>query len=152
MLRRLNELPQSSFTEALVLLLERLGISSLRTTLCGRACRRARCTSRASRAAAPRSPVAVVLKRGGEIGRERVIELRGSLHHYNQAQAVWMLSTGTILSGAREEAAQPGPAPVTLIDGSGLGRMLDEHSVLVQHATVTLPWLDVDLFDVLRGG
>lgn len=149
--RRINELPQASFVEAAALLLERMGISSLRSTrrpgvsqveahLCGIA-----------RRGPEEVPVAIVLRRGGEVGRERVIELRGSLHHYNNARAGWLLTTGQVLSGARDEASQDGAAPVTLVDGVGLGRLLDEHKVLVSHATVTLPYLDIDLFDQLRG-
>ncbi|MDO9022698.1 MAG: HTH domain-containing protein [Myxococcales bacterium] len=149
--RRINELPQASFVEAAALLLERMGISSLRSTrrpgvsqveahLCGIA-----------RRGPEEIPVAIVLRRGGEVGRERVIELRGSLHHYNNARAGWLLTTGQVLSGARDEASQDGAAPVTLVDGVGLGRLLDEHKVLVSHATVTLPYLDIDLFDQLRG-
>ncbi|MFO0652671.1 MAG: restriction endonuclease [Polyangiales bacterium] len=55
----------------------------------------------------------MIIKRGGEVGRERVIELRGSLHHYGPANAGWIVTTGNILSGAREEAAQPGTSPIT---------------------------------------
>ena len=91
-----------------------------------------------------------MIRRGGEIGRERVIDLRGSLHHYNNAAAAWVITTGTVLSGAREEDAAPGAPPVPLVDGVGFGRLLDEHAVCVSHATVGLPYLDVDLFDALR--
>ena len=150
--RRINELPQASFVEASALLLERMGISSIRSTrrpglsqveahLCGIA-----------RRGPEEIPVAIVLRRGGEVGRERVIELRGSLHHYNNARTGWLFTTGQVLSGARDEASQDGAAPITLVDGVGLGRLLDEHKVLVNHATVTLPYLDIDLFDQLRGG
>ena len=150
--RRINELPQASFVEASALLLERMGISSLRSTrrpglsqveahLCGIA-----------RRGPEEIPVAIVLRRGGEVGRERVIELRGSLHHYNNARTGWLFTTGQVLSGARDEASQDGAAPITLVDGVGLGRLLDEHKVLVNHSTVTLPYLDIDLFDQLRGG
>lgn len=148
--RRLNELPQAAFTESVVLLLERMGISSLRVT------RRAGLQqgevhlTGVARRGPEESPVAVVIRRGGEVGRERVIDLRGSLHHYNNAAAAWVITTGTVLSGAREEAAVPGATPVTLIDGVGFGRLLDEHAVCVSHATVGLPYLDVDLFDALR--
>jgi hypothetical protein len=148
--RRLNELPQAAFTESVVLLLERMGISSLRVT------RRAGLQQGEvhlmgiARRGPEESPVAVVIRRGGEVGRERVIDLRGSLHHYNNAAAAWVITTGTVLSGAREEAAVPGATPVTLIDGVGFGRLLDEHAVCVSHATVGLPYLDVDLFDALR--
>jgi restriction endonuclease Mrr len=94
---------------------------------------------------------AILIKRGGEVGRERVIELRGSLHHYGPAGAAWIVTTGNVLSGAREEASQPGTASVTLIDGAALGRLFDEHAVGVRHAAVNVPYPDLELFDSLRG-
>ena len=52
--------------------------------------------------------VAVVIRRDGrEIGRERVTELRGALHHYGPAQLGCLITTGQALSGARDEAAAP---------------------------------------------
>ena len=45
---------------------------------------------------------------GREVGRERVTELRGALHHYGPAQAGMIITTGQVLSGAREEALAPG--------------------------------------------
>jgi hypothetical protein len=39
---------------------------------------------------------------------------------------------------------------VTLVDAAGLGRLLDENAVAVHHTTLTLPYLDVDLYDALR--
>ncbi len=149
--RRLNELPQASFTEAAVMLLERMGISSLRAARRPGLPQGEVHLSGVSRRGPEEFPVAVIIKRGGEVGRERVIELRGSLHHYGPANAGWIVTTGNVLSGAREEAAQPGTAPITLIDAQALGRLLDDHSVLVSHASVSLPWLDVDLYDLLRG-
>ncbi len=149
--RRLNELPQASFTEAAVMLLERMGISSLKAARRPGLPQGEVHLSGVSRRGPEEFPVAVIIKRGGEVGRERVIELRGSLHHYGPANAGWIVTTGNVLSGAREEATQPGTAPITLIDAQALGRLLDEHSVLVSHASVSLPWLDVDLYDLLRG-
>ncbi|MEZ4390933.1 MAG: HTH domain-containing protein [Polyangiales bacterium] len=148
--RRLNELPQAAFTESVVLLLERLGISSLKVTRRSGLPQGEVHLTGVARRGPEESPVAVVIRRGGEIGRERVIDVRGSLHHYNGATAAWFITTGTVLSGAREEAAAAGATPVTLIDGVGFGRLLDEHGVCVSHATVGLPYLDVDLFDALR--
>jgi len=148
--RRLNELPPSSFVEVAALLLERLGMSNLRVSRRPGLPQGEVHLSGVARRGPEELPVAVVLKRGGEVGRERVIEMRGSLHHYGNAQAVWILTTGNIFSGARDEAAAQGAVPVTLVDGAGLGRLLDEHAVLVQHATITLPTLDVDLYDALR--
>jgi HB1, ASXL, restriction endonuclease HTH domain/Restriction endonuclease len=150
--RRLNELPQASFTEAAVMLLERMGISSLKAARRPGLPQGEVHLSGISRRGPEEFPVAVIIKRGGEVGRERVIELRGSLHHYGPAHAGWIVTTGNILSGAREEATQPGTTPITLIDAQALGRLLDDHAVLVNHASVSLPWLDVDLYDLLRGG
>jgi len=147
--RRLNELPPSSFVEVAALLLERLGMSNLRVSRRPGLPQGEVHLSCIARRGPEEMPLAVVLKRGGEVGRERVIEMRGSLHHYG-AQGVWIVTTGNVFSGARDEAAAPGAAPVTLVDGAALGRLLDEHAVLVQHATVSLPSLDVDLYDALR--
>jgi hypothetical protein len=152
LLRRLNELPQNAFTEMMVLLLERLGVSSLRSARRPGLPQGEVHLAGVARRANEELKVAVVIKRGGEIGRERVIELRGSLHHYGPAQSAWALSTGSVLSGAREEAAQPGTSPVNLIDGTALARLMDEHSVGVRHASVNIPFLDFDLFDALRNG
>jgi hypothetical protein len=96
---------------------------------------------------------AIVLRRDGrEIGRERVTELRGSLHHYGPAHAVWIVTTGQVLSGAREEAAAPAAAPVRLVDGGALAQLCEEHAVGVVRSTIHLPMPDGDLFDALRGG
>ncbi len=149
-IRRLNELPQAALIEVLVMLLERLGITQLRNTRRPGLPQGEVHLSGVARRSGEELRVAVLLKRGGEIGRERVIELRGSLHHYANAQAAWVLTTGNVLSGAREEATQSGVTPVTLIDGPGLGRFMDEHVVGVRHAMVPVPYLDLDLFDALR--
>jgi restriction endonuclease Mrr len=95
---------------------------------------------------------AVVVRRDGrEIGRERVTELRGALHHYGPAHAGWLLTTGQVLSGAREEAASPGAAPVTVIDGLGIVRLCEEHGVGVVRTQISLMMPDLDLLDALRG-
>ena len=71
-------------------------------------------------------PVAILIRRDGkDIGRERVTELRGALHHYGPATQGWLITTGQVLSGAREEAAVPGAAPVTLTDGLELARLCE---------------------------
>jgi restriction endonuclease Mrr len=150
LLRRINELPQPAFTELLLMLLERLGISSLRTARRPGLPQGEIHLAGVARRAGEEIKVAVVLKRGGEVGRERVIEIRGALHHYGPATSAWIVTTGNVLSGAREEAAQGSVAPVALIDGTALARLLDEHRVGVRHASVTIPYVDLDLFDALR--
>ncbi len=96
--------------------------------------------------------VAIVIKRDGrEVGRERVNELRGSLHHYGPAAAAILVATGQILSGAREEATVPGAAPVTLIDGNRLAQLCEELGVGFVATRVSLPVLDAELLEALRG-
>lgn len=95
---------------------------------------------------------AIVLRRDGrEIGRERVIDLRGSLHHYGPATAGWLITTGQCLSGAREEASAPGTVPITLFDSLGFAKLLEENDVAVVKTTIQLPFPDVDLLETLRG-
>lgn len=95
---------------------------------------------------------AIVLRRDGrEIGRERVIDLRGSLHHYGPANAGWLITTGQCLSGAREEASAPGTVPITLFDSIAFAKLLEENDVAVVKTTIQLPFPDVDLLETLRG-
>ncbi len=95
---------------------------------------------------------AIVLRRDGrEIGRERVIDLRGSLHHYGPATAGWLMTTGQCLSGAREEASAPGTIPITLFDSIAFAKLLEENDVAVVKTRVNLAFPDVDLFETLRG-
>jgi hypothetical protein len=96
---------------------------------------------------------AIVLRRDGrEIGRERVIDLRGSLHHYGPATTGWLITTGQCLSGAREEAAAPGTTPVALFDCLGFAKLLEENGVAVLSTTMKVPVVDIELLEALRGG
>lgn len=99
---------------------------------------------------------AIVLRRDGrEIGRERVIDLRGSLHHYGggagAASAGWLITTGQCLSGAREEAAAPGTPPVALFDSVGFAKLLEQAGVGVTRTRFDLPFPDLELLETLRG-
>jgi hypothetical protein len=150
-LRVLQDLPHRALGELVVLLLEHVGFSSLvpvrrpgthgaELHLSGRL-----------RTAAGEIRTAVVVRRDGrEIGRERVTELRGALHHYGPASAAWLLTTGQVLSGAREEAASPGASPLTVIDGLGLVRLCEEHGIGVLRTEVPLFVPDLDLLDGIR--
>ncbi len=96
--------------------------------------------------------VAVVVRRDGrEVGRERVSELRGTLHHYGAAQVGMIVTLGQILSGAREEAAAPGAAAIHLLDGFGLARLLEQADVGVQRLKLEVSAPDYDFFESLRG-
>jgi hypothetical protein len=153
LLRQLQGLPHRALGELVALVLERVGMSELapvrRPGTHGAELHLAGKLESGSTALR----VAVVVRRDGrEIGRERVTDLRGALHHYGPAQAGWIVTTGQVLSGAREEAAAPGAAPVNLVDGIGLARLCEEHSVGVVDSTMRLPAPDLDLLEALRSG
>ena len=151
LLRTLQELPQRAIGEAVVLLLEQMGYIELvpvrrpgshgaEIHLSGRA-----------RGASNDVRTAVVIRRDGrEIGRERVTELRGALHHYGSAVAGLIITTGQVLSGAREEASAAGAAPISVLDGIGLARLCEEQGVAVAPRQVRVPFPDWDLLDGLR--
>jgi hypothetical protein len=149
--RKLSELPGHAFVEVCVLALERVGVSQLR------ALRRAGAPggeahfSGVLKAGADEIKIAVVIRRDGrEIGRERVTELRGSLHHYGPATLGWILTSGQTLSGAREEATVTGTAPIALYDGLAVARLCEENDVAVLRARLPIAIPDVDLLEALR--
>jgi len=152
MLRKLQELPGHAFVELALLALERSGMTNLRTV------RRAGSPGGESHFAATHKSgadeirTAIVVRRDGrEIGRERVTDLRGALHHYGPAQAGWLVTTGQVLSGARDEAAAPNAAPVALFDGVALTRLLEEADVGVIRTKLVTAIPDLELLEMLRG-
>jgi len=102
----------------------------------------------ASAAAAARVSVR---RDGREIGRERVSDLRGALHHYGPAAAGWLVTTGQVLSGAREEAGAPNAPPVALYDGLSFCRLLEDHDVGVIRTKFPIAIPDLELLETLRG-
>jgi hypothetical protein len=150
--RSLQDLSHRGLGELLTLVLERLGFSELiqvrRPGLHGAELH----LSGKARTAAGDVRTAVVVRRDGrEVGRERVTELRGALHHYGPAFAGLIITTGQVLSGAREEAAAPGASPVSVIDGAGLAKLCEEHEIGLLATRIALPHPDLDLLDALRG-
>ncbi len=150
-LRVLQDLPHRALGELIVLVLEHVGFSNLVSVRRPGAHGAELHLSGKLRTPAGEIRTAVVVRRDGrEIGRERVTELRGALHHYGPASAAWLITTGQVLSGAREEAAAPGASPLTVIDGLGLVRLCEEHGVGVQRTLVPLFVPDLDLLDGIR--
>jgi HB1, ASXL, restriction endonuclease HTH domain/Restriction endonuclease len=150
--RSLQDLSHRGLGELLTLVLERIGFSELaqvrRPGLHGAELH----LSGKARGASGDVRTAVVIRRDGrEVGRERVTELRGALHHYGPALAGLIMTTGQVLSGAREEAAAPGASPVSVIDGLGLAKLCEEHEIGLVAAKFSLPYPDLDLLDALRG-
>jgi len=154
MLRKLQELPGQTLVELVLLGLERIGMTQIRPVKRAgspggeahfQAIHRTDGTNEEIRTAI------VIRKDGREIGRERVSDLRGALHHYGPATVGWLLSTGQVLSGAREEASALPAAPVALYDGVGLARLLEEHDVAVIRTRFPVAIPDLELLETLRG-
>ncbi|WP_437752109.1 HTH domain-containing protein [Sorangium sp. So ce1389] len=149
--RKLSELPGHAFVEICVLALERIGLGQLRAVRRAGAPGGESHFSGALRTAGDEIKLALVIRRDGrEVGRERVTELRGSLHHYGPATAGWILTAGQMLSGAREEAAIPGTAPISLFDGLAVARVCEDNDVAVLRARLPIAIPDVDLLEALR--
>ncbi len=152
MLRRLQELPGHAFIELALLGLERIGMVNLR------AVRRAGSPGGEAHFAAIHRTgsdeirTAIIIRKDGrEIGRERVSDLRGALHHYGPATAGWLVTTGQVLSGAREEAAAITAAPIALYDGVAFCRVMEDHDVGVIRTRFPVAIADLELLEALRG-
>src|SRR5262252_7080467 len=150
LLRKLQELPGHALIEVVLLALDRAGMAQIR------AVRRPGMPggeahfSAVQRTSYGEVKTALVIRRDGrEIGRERVADLRGSLHHYGPAAAGWMMTTGQVLSGAREECATPSAAPISLCDGIGFARLCEDSDVVVVRARMPIALPDVDLLEAL---
>ena len=150
-MRKLQELPGHAFIELVLLVLERTGFSAIR------AVRRAGVPgheahfSAIHKTGAIEIPSALLIRRDGrEVGRERVSELRGSLHHYGPASAGWIITSGQVLSGAREEAAATHSPSIALFDGIGVARLCEKHEIAVLSARLPIAIPDVDMLEALR--
>jgi hypothetical protein len=152
MLRRLQELPGQAFLELALLALERIGMTQIRPV------RRAGSPGGEAHFAAVHRTgtdeirTAIVLRKDGrEIGRERVSDVRGALHHYGPAASGWLITTGQVLSGAREEAATPIAAPIALFDGLALCKLLEDYDIAVVKSRFPIAIPDLELLENLRG-
>ncbi len=151
LLRLLQDLPQRGLGELVLLLLEHCGFSELTSVRRQGAHGAEMHFSGKLKSASSEVRTAIVVRRDGrEVGRERVTELRGSLHHYGPAHAGWIITTGQVLSGAREEANAPGAAPVAVLDGMGLAELCERYSVGVAKHQLSLPLPDFDVLEGLR--
>lgn len=151
MLRKLQELPGHALVELVLLGLERAGMTNVRTVRRPGAPGGEAHFAATHRTGTDEIRTAIVVRKDGrEVGRERVSDLRGALHHYGPAAAGWLITTGQVLSGAREEAGAPA-APIALFDGIALCRMLEEGDVGVIRTRFTTAIPDLELYETLRG-
>ncbi len=149
--RKAQELPGHAFVELVLLLLERLGLGQIR------AVRRAGVPGNEAHFAAIHRTgtvdiqTAIVVRRDGrEIGRERVTELRGALHHYGPAAAGWLITAGQVLSGARDEASATNSPTIAVLDGLAVARLCEINDVGVVRTELTIAVPDVDMLEALR--
>jgi hypothetical protein len=159
--KKCAELPAHAFVELCVTVLERVGVSALHQVKFPGASGAEAHLAGILHVPAGTLPgavgsgeglkLAVVIRKDGrDLGRERVTELRGTAHHYDNAAMGWILTTGQVLSGAREESAAAGVLPVTLLDGQAIARLSAEHDVAVVRASNPIAIPDVDFFEALR--
>jgi hypothetical protein len=152
MLRRLQELPGHALIELALLVLERTGMTNLKPVRRSGSPGGEAHFSAVHKTGGDAIPTAIIIRKDGrEIGRERVTDLRGALHHYGPATIGWLVTTGQVLSGAREEAAAPGAPPVALYDGIALCKLLEELEVGVVKTRFTIAMPDLELLETLRG-
>lgn len=151
LVRKLQELPNSSLLEVLATWLNAVGVTSLRGVRRSGAGAGEFHLAGVMRRGQEEVPVAIVIVRDGQVGRERVIDVRGSLHRYGDARLAWIVALGNVQGGARDEASEPGGAPVAVYDGMQLARSLEDAGVGVRRFSLPLLMVDFDLFDELRG-
>jgi len=149
--RKAAELPGHAFVELVLLAFERAGLTNVRVI------RRAGVPNYEAhfagvyRTEGADQQVAIVIRRDArEIGRERVTELRGSLHHYGPASLGWLITAGQVLSGAREEASVVHAQPITLFDGLAIAKLCEHNDVAVLRSRLSIAIPDVDLLEALR--
>ncbi len=152
-LRRVQELPGHAFVELALVALEKLGMTQVRFV------RRAGTSGGEAHFAAIHKTggdeirTAIVIRKDGrEIGRERVGDLRGTLHHYGPASVGWLITTGQVLSGAREEAAASGAPPIALYDGIAFCKLLEDQDVAVVRTKHIVSLPNLELLEAIRGG
>lgn len=150
--RKLGELPAAGFVEMMATWLNAEGIASLRGV------RRPHSSANEIHLAGIRRKgfdelrVAVVLVRDGkEVMRDKVTELRGSLHHYGDASAAWVVTLGYVHKDAREEAAISGLTPVTIFDARDLAEAMEQAGVGLKAQVIPVSTMDFDLLDQMRG-
>jgi hypothetical protein len=151
LLRRLQELPGHALIELALLALERVGMQNIRTVRRSGSPGGEAHFSATHKTGGDAIPTAIVIRKDGrEIGRERVTDLRGALHHYGPATTGWLITTGQVLSGAREEAAAAAAAPVALYDGIAVCKLLEEIDVGVVKTRFSVAIPDLELLEALR--
>ena len=156
-LRKLGDLPAGGFAELLATWLNYEGVGALRGVRRPGSSGTEMHFAGVRRRGPEEVRIGILVLRGARedgaapVGRERVTELRGSAHHYGNATELWIVTTGAVQSGAREEASAQATVPVALFDGLTLAQCMEQARIGMTPVAVLVPSLDLDLFDALRG-
>ncbi|MEM9070940.1 MAG: winged helix-turn-helix domain-containing protein [Myxococcota bacterium] len=150
-LRRLQRLPAAGLLELLATWLNAEGVVGLRGVRRPDARPNEFHLAGTLRRGPESIPLALHVVRDASLTREKVVEIRGSLHHYGDARVAWLVSLGGVLRGAEEEAATVGSAPVALFGGSRLSEAMELAGVGLRRAPAPLAYLDLELLDALQG-
>ncbi len=150
-IKRLADLPSASLLELFASWLNAVGVVGVRGVRRPSSSRNEFHLAGTLRQGPMEIPLAIVLVRDGNLTREAIIEARGALHHYGDARAVWMLTLGQALSGAKEEAAASGAVPVGLFDAPAPSASMEEHGIGLRRWSIPMTTLDFALLDGLRG-
>jgi restriction endonuclease Mrr len=145
LLARVGSLGDVAFEQVVLDLLGRLGFGETRTVHRGRATLLVFGRHQALGGAAT---AMVVRRSASEIGAETLDALRGALDDLDATHGL-ILTAGTFSAVARSAAVATDAAPVTLIDGAGFARLLDEHGLGVVAHAPTLRYVDAAYFDSL---
>jgi hypothetical protein len=153
LLRKVQELPGHAFVELALLALDRCGMTSVKLVKRPGSPGGEAHFAAIHKTGADEIRTAIVIRKDGrELGRERVSDLRGALHHYGPASAGWLVTTGQVLSGAREEAAAVNAPPIALYDGSAFCKLLEDYEIGVVRSRMTIAIPDLELLEALRNG
>jgi len=150
LIRKLSDLPAAGFAEIVATWLNAEGVVSLRAI-------RRPSSSNAEfhfagtlKRGAEETRLAFVVRRDGrDIEREQLVDVRGSLHHYGNATTAWLVTTGRISSGAREEMGVTAAAPCAVFDGMTLAQAMENLGIGLQQHVVRVTSIDMDLFEAL---
>jgi hypothetical protein len=151
-LRKLNELPAGGFVELMATWLNAEGIAALRAVRRpGTSGVELHLAGSLRRGQEEVRVAILVLRDGRDLRAERIIEIRGALHHYATASTAWVITTGRAEPRTREEVEVAGAPPVVLFDGRGLASAMEMRGVGLRPRSLPLASVDLELLDALRG-
>ncbi len=153
-LRKIGDLPPAGFAELIATWLSAEGVGSLRGVRRPTSSAQEMHFAGVLRRGHEETRVAILVLRdpnARELAKERVIEMRGSLHHYGSASITWIVTLGVVPRTTRDEAQVPGTTPVAIWDGQGLAEAMEARRVGLVPVELPISSIDLDLLDALRG-